>query len=616
MQKLKSYIVGLSLFFVPLFFLPITHEFYNINKFMLMAISSIALLSISSYQFLKTRQISWSKNSLRILLPMSIFLVTVSLSTAIASTNKVQAVLNYTYGPLILAVFMVFYWYISREESDNTVGLMLRFSGLCVSVITIILFFHPFDSVILPKTFQFLKNQNFTPLGTQLDLMLFLGFVLIYQFLHWLKTKKETRRTDWLAILGVAISTTALVLSFLTLTQRSTSSLAQNTAPLNLSLKATVESLSTPFGFVLGSGINNFSSVFTQVKDSAHNSSESWAVNSYDNAYSAILQVLVESGLLSALALVGVFVSGFLIGRSKASLILLGYMAMMFLTTPASLIQFLLLYCALGIIASDSTKNRKQTIHISEKKSLFLIGFINASTLITLTLFFVFGLVPTYRAEMAMRSSVDAVANNDLRELYNNQYSAVILNPYIERYRLNFSQTNLFVAKQMATRSNPDQAIITSSVQQAINEAQSAISLNPKKASNWENLGIIYKNVLGVKGAEQWAIAAFQRAILLDTQNVSYRLELGGVFYSLKQYENAIKIFQEATLLKPDLPNSYYNLAHSYYQNQNSKEAVRVMDMLLVLLKKQSSTNYEKVLKERNDFASGTPQNQAPTVIQ
>jgi len=563
---------------------------------------------MSSYQFLKTKQLRWSKKYLSILLPMMAFFVTVSLSAAITSTNKVQAALNFTYGPLILVFLTVFYWYISQEEED-TVGLMLRFSGFCVSAITIILFFHPFDSVILPKTFQFLKNQNFSPVGTRTDLMLFLGFVTIYQFVRWLQTKRQTRQTDWLAILGVAVSTAALVLSFLTLTQKSPSGSVQATAPFNASLRATAKSLSTPVGFILGSGINNFSSVFTQIKDSSHNASASWAVNSYDNAYSAILQVLVESGFLSALALIGIFINGFFLSRSKASSILLGYIALAFIFAPASLIQFLLLYCSLGIIASDWVKNSKQVIIVSENKSLFLIGFINTSTLISLMILFVFGLVPVYRAEVAMRSSVDAVANNDLRELYNNQHRAVILNPYIERYRLNFSQTNLFVAKQMATRSNPDQAIITSSVQQAINEAQSAISLNPNKAANWENLGIIYKNVLGVKGAEQWAIAAFQRAIVLDPQNVSYRLELGGVFYSLKQYENAIKTFQEAVLLKPDLSNAYYNLAHSYYQSQNPKEAVRVMDALLILLKKQSYPSYEKVLKERNDFASGAPQN-------
>ena len=114
------------------------------------------------------------KNSLRLLAPMSAFLIAVSLSTIIASTNKVQAVFSYTYGPLILAILMVFYWYMSQEEDVIVVDLMIRFSALCTSLITMILFFHPFDNVALPKTFQFLINRGFSPIGTQSDLMLFL----------------------------------------------------------------------------------------------------------------------------------------------------------------------------------------------------------------------------------------------------------------------------------------------------------------------------------------------------------------------------------------------------------------------------------------------------------
>lgn len=611
MQKFKSYIVGLTLFFIPLFFLPVTHEFYNINKFVLMAIAVLLLLSISSYQFLKSREVVWSKNSIRILIPVAIFLTAVLLSTLIASTNKVQAAINFTYGPLILLVLTVFYWYVSREE-DQTVGLMLRFSGLCISIITIVLLFHPLDSLSLPKTFQFLKNQSFSPVGARSDLILFLGFVSVYQLVYLLKKRRQTHRLDLAASIGVAISTIALLAVFF----NPASGTVKSSAPINLSLTATIKSLSTFSGFVIGSGINNFSTVFTQVKDSAYSASPNWSLGSYDNASSAVLQILTESGILGLLALIGILANGFVLSRKKTSAILLGYMTLALLTTPASLIFFLLLYLTLALVVSESANNREHTIHIEENKSLFLIGFINTSTIVTLVLLFLFAFMPSYRAEVAMRSSVDAIANRNWGDLYTHQYNAVVLNPYIERYRVNFSQTNLFIAKQVATSPKPNQSLITSSVQQAINEAQAAIALNPKKAHNWENLGIIYKNVLGFKGAEQWAIAAFQKATLLDPQNVTYRLELGGVYYSLKQYENAIKAFQEATLLKPDLPNSYYNLAYAYYQNQDSKNAFRVMDTLLALLKKQSSPNYKKVLKERGDFASGATQIQAPTVLQ
>jgi len=616
MQKLKSYITSLAFFLIPLFFLPITHEFYNINKFTLISATSIILLLISSLQFYKTRKIRWSKKSLALLVPLSAFLATVTLSTIIASTNRVQALLNFSYGPLMLGVLTIFYWYVAQEEDGETFDLLLRLSGFCVAILTAVLFFHPFDAIALPKTFLFLKNYSFSPLGTQVDLILFLGFTFLYLLLRVAKLRRQAHRIDLLTLFGLAMSLFALTITLLNSAPKNNPMTRPNRAPLNLSITSVIKSSSAPFGFLFGSGINNFSTIFTQVKDADYNRSSNWAVSSYDDAFSAIIQILVESGVLSAMAFIWLLVRAFRLNPTKHTAVLLGYVVIMFALTPVSLILFLLLYVCLGLIARDSSPARKTTFHVEENKSLFLIGFINTSTIVTLIILFLFALVPVYRAEVKMRNSVDAIAENDLDKLYSNQYEAVVLNPYTERYRLNFSQTNLFVAKHIASSTKPNQDLITSSVQQAINQAQAAIALNPKKASNWENLGIVYKNVLGVKGAQQWAIAAFQRAVLLDSQNVSYRLELGGVFYSLKQYENAVKTFQEAVLLKPDLPNTLYNLAHAHYQNKNSREAIKIMDSLLALLKKQNSTNYEKVLKERDDFASGTPQNQAPTVIQ
>jgi hypothetical protein len=56
MHKLKTYIVGFTTFLIPIFFLTITHEFYDINKFMLISISVIILLSISTMQLIQKRK--------------------------------------------------------------------------------------------------------------------------------------------------------------------------------------------------------------------------------------------------------------------------------------------------------------------------------------------------------------------------------------------------------------------------------------------------------------------------------------------------------------------------------------------------------------------------------
>lgn len=616
MQKLKSYIIGFTIFLIPTFFLPITHEFYNINKFILLSISVIVLISISALELIQTHKVRWSKNAIRLLFPVCLFVLGVLLSTFLRSQNTIQSFFDLSYGPLLLITLALFFWYVAGDENKYIIDILLRFGAAYLSMITIALMAHPFSFVTLPRVFQFLKTDQFTPIGTQIDLLVYLGFISIYQIHHLIKERKSTSRTSIFGTVGLIISLLALVLTLSNTISTTQLNKVPTTAPLSLSMKVSTKTLRSPVSFFLGDGIGSFGTTLTQVKDGAYNSTPYWSQSSFENASSALLKVIAESGVFSTIALLSIFMFGFLFNDKVRSSALLIYTAIIFFVVPASFILFFILFLSLSLSIgrqeSDHTKVTQRLTGTTSVGAMIMTMVIIGAT----WLGFILYIIPLYRAEVAMRNAVEAIANNNLQRLYDQQRQAVLLNPYIERYRLNFSQTNIFIAKQFAAKSNPNQTIITQSVQRAINEAQTAVSLNSNRAANWENLGTIYQNVLGVKGAEQWAIAAFQRAILLDPQNVSYRLELGGVFYSIKQYGNAAESFRQAILLKPDLPNSYYNLAYAYYQDQNREKAVETMDSLLILLKRQSSPNYQKALTERQEFASGTAQKQAPSVLQ
>lgn len=616
MHKLKTYIVGFTTFLIPIFFLTITHEFYDINKFMLISISVIILLSISTMQLIQKRKFSWSRNVVLMLIPIGVFLLSTYISALLSSDNKIQPLLDITNGPLMLTSMAIYFWYVAEENEFSIVDTLLRLSGICISSITIVLMMRPFDTVALPRVFQFLKMNTFTPIGTQTDLLIYLGFIFVYQSVCLIKEKKITGRLSILTSIGILLSLVALSISLSSTISVLNSKKIPNTAPLNLSLRTVSKALGTPMGFFFGAGINSFGSAFTQVKDGTYNSTPYWSQSSFNNASSATLKIIAESGIIGTFALLGLFIFGFILKNKTTSPSFLVYSAIIIAVAPASFMLFFILFLSLALSINDSANGHKKITHRLRGALLAILTVFTVTALCCVWYVFWVLLVPTYRAEIAMRNSVYAIARNNLQELYDQQRHAIVLNPYIERYRVNFSQTNIFIAKQVASKPNPNKIVVTQTVQRAINEAQTAVSLNSSRASNWENLGVVYKNVLGVKGAEQWAIGAFQRAILLDPQNVSYRLELGGIFYSLKQYEDAIEVFQQAILLKPDLPNSYYNLAYAYYQSNDVKKAVEIMDSLLVLLKKQSSSNFEKVLKERQDFASGTPQKQAPSVLQ
>ncbi|MCS6956566.1 MAG: tetratricopeptide repeat protein, partial [Patescibacteria group bacterium] len=220
-----------------------------------------------------------------------------------------------------------------------------------------------------------------------------------------------------------------------------------------------------------------------------------------------------------------------------------------------------------------------------------------------------------YISEFYFKKSIDSISKNNLKETYDNQKKAIILNPFIEKYHINFSQTNLIIANNLienlklstneAKINDQDRQNIAQAIQQAIIYAKDgAVALNPQKAQNWQNLGEIYKNIIGLaQDADLFAIASYERAIILDPQNPVYRLNLGGIYYLLGKYNDALKFFEQAVFLKPDWPNAYYNLAWSYYKNQQFDKAVASMNNVIRLINKEKNkSDWEKANQELEIF--------------
>lgn len=214
----------------------------------------------------------------------------------------------------------------------------------------------------------------------------------------------------------------------------------------------------------------------------------------------------------------------------------------------------------------------------------------------------------SYIAEYYFKKSIDALVKNDAKGLYDNQRLAIKSNPYIERFRINFSQTNLLIANNLSKKSQKpspeDQEKIARLVQAAIAESKAVVTLNPQKASNWENMANVYKTILKTaKGADSWAISSYQRTINLDPQNPQYRLGLGGVYYSLDNFAEAIRQFEQAEVLKPGWPNAYFNLAWAYYKKGDSKKALKNMQTVISLLDPQKDkADIDRAKKDLEQF--------------
>ena len=66
-----------------------------------------------------------------------------------------------------------------------------------------------------------------------------------------------------------------------------------------------------------------------------------------------------------------------------------------------------------------------------------------------------YGVGRSYAAEIYFKRSVDGFTGNNVKVVYDNMRQAVVINPYIERFRTNFSQTNLLIANNVASKATP-----------------------------------------------------------------------------------------------------------------------------------------------------------------
>jgi len=382
-------------------------------------------------------------------------------------------------------------------------------------------------------------------------------------------------------------------------------------SPFRYAWYAAIEILKNPTTALFGIGIDNYASIFSKVKDVLYNSSSLWQIQSFNVSRSTILNVLTEAGVFGFGFLLLIILTTFkaVLREPKIALLPIAYIILIVTLFPPSLTVFLLFFLTLTIIDEQQKHKRNLLdVNLANYPILYIVLPVIIFVFIAIAGFF---LSKTYIAEFQFKQAIDALTRNDSKELYEKQRQAIITNPFIERFRINFSQTNLLIANTYAQKisqqkdpSPQDRQTITQAIQAAIEEAKSAVSLNPQKASNWENLAIIYRNLLNMaQGSDAWAVSSYQRAILLDPQNSQYRLSLGGVYYSLGNYDDALRFFEQAVALKPDWSNAHYNFAWALYQKGNYQRAIEEMQSVVLLLQNnKKSDDYKKAQEDLKAF--------------
>lgn len=189
---------------------------------------------------------------------------------------------------------------------------------------------------------------------------------------------------------------------------------------------------------------------------------------------------------------------------------------------------------------------------------------------------------------------------------YNLQKRALTADPRESFYRRETVATGLFIANQLAQKkdlTDTDKQVIQQAVQEAVRDVVRLTQIvNPSEVSNWELRGNVYNFLNGVdKNASGLALQSYTRAISLEPTNPRLWLNVGAIYYRLKAYQNAIQAFARAVDLKSDYANAHYNLAYALKDAGDITNAVTQMEIVQRLLP-QDSADKERIQKELDEF--------------
>ena len=522
-------------------------------------------------------------------------------------------------------------------------------TGSSFSTLALLITLLPLSLLSILKPNKFLSPGVATAIAAIFSLtIIYLGTIpsfvilfLVFAFSFLVSSPKSAQNISLFAV-PVTLSIVLLLLSFLpfpgNVFQTKKAVFPQEIQlPLAISWKISASAFrDAPF---IGTGPGTYLFNFTAYKPVEFNTKNIWSF-SFDTAHNEFLLLLGTLGIvgLGLFALVSLLVVNIARRQLLSSHDYLPGLAVSALTsislffihptTLVSQVTTLLVFASL-FMSIDSIREKVAQVSLglkatsSSDKSFDLFPII-------LFLIFVVGAAPafyyTYRTVMADVNHRKAltIASKSGNQTYQFLQKAESLNPYIDLYRIDMAQTNFALANAIAAQKGPTQAspagsltnedkqTLSTLLKQAVTEAQVAVALSPNSARNYEVLASIYRNITGVsQNALTFSLDAYGKAIQRDPLNPMLRLNAGGVYYTAKNYDLAVRFFTDAVNLKADYANAYYNLAIALRDKGDLTNAKAIAEQTMNLMKKDikdvNDVNYKKAAELLADLTAKVP---------
>ncbi len=104
----------------------------------------------------------------------------------------------------------------------------------------------------------------------------------------------------------------------------------------------------------------------------------------------------------------------------------------------------------------------------------------------------------------------------------------------------------------------------------AIDNYKKAVSINPKLAEAYYNLGIAY----GEKGDTETAIIYYKKAIAINPNDAEAYNNLGNAYREKGDTETEIIYYKKAIAINPEHAKAYYNLGNAYGEKGDTETAI------------------------------------------
>jgi len=557
---------------------------------MLVFLAVIILTLLLAMKLAITHRIALKRNifTFPFLLLSTLFVI----STFFQSSSIVTALTTPLSTSTILAGFILYLLFTNliKEEDHSQIMLILTLDSLFISAY-----------IILQKIGLF-PSGNFSPVGNFTASLLFLLVMIVYLVLktiskilpstiengkklevsgdasvpsEWLPEKsQDTPEVTFFNLVTLVLSVTAgaLLIYHLAKVQKPV------ILPFYFGWGIFLEVLKDAKTMLLGVGPTNFVAAFTLAKPMSINLTPFWNIT-FTVSSSFLLNLATETGIIALFSyLLILFQSIRLLWNKTLSTRTVFPLALTLIAAlvlqavlPSNMTVFILTVLLLSIVPSSKRAFEIDFSYVPIFSYILIIPVFAALTL------FAYFSGKAYLAEAYFKKSLDAKLNNQGTETFKFVNLALTQNPYLDRYHVALSQTDLALVKALSSKENlsdEDKQNIPQLIQQAIDEAKSATLLNKTNVANWDNLARTYSSLVNfAKGSDSWTIQSYQQKINLDPFSPGNYIALGGVYLNLEKWQEAENQFRYALRLKPDFANAHYNLALALKEQKRYEEA-------------------------------------------